>query len=74
MAIKKLPWSSLIRALVEESKEVSTKSAGCVERGKINRVVWNQQSRALEGMLGPQECECVWWMRGWDSAGAPPEG
>lgn len=46
------------------SKKVSTESAGCIEKGKINSVVWHQQSLALEEMLGPQECEFARWVRG----------
>lgn len=46
------------------NKEVSTESAGCIEKGKINSIVWHQQSFALEEMLGPQECEFARWVRG----------
>lgn len=56
------------------NKEVSTESAGCIEKGKINSIVWHQQSFALEEMLGPQECEFARWVRGQDSACAVSEG
>lgn len=45
-------------------KEVSTEPAGCIEKGKINSVVWHQHSLALEEMLGPEECGFARWVTG----------